>query len=939
LANQESPQALGKKAPQTATLYANPAEPKETGMFAWLRGKFFGSKKAPYTVQDTIPYKEIFKDGICQVTHKHYNKTVTFGDVNYQLAQNEDKDQIFNAYCEFLNYFDASIKVQISFVNKYGNIKDFEKSIHIPEQDDDFNSVRSEYAAMMKNQLAKGNNGFARRVLDKGFIFTQAAAHLMPDEQKDENSGTTGIRNMISESAKIFRVIATAENAPSKLRHEEHEEDEENLTDENVLRLNNPAGEETPKKNLLESAKNDPIGSNADDMDDSVIPGTPQSKPKKETKNENGTDRKINKYTAEAKKLKKKIEKAERKIPKKKVKKITLVHDEQGKTKRQISFADEKIAKTDAKWNQEQSKTLSVNTGRYVTGHASAFVHGKISESENLTGNTGLKAAHTMQKGMVKTYTAFKGIHRYAKNAPYRNLQHLKSREARNKGKLEYQQLLKDKPELRQKSDSRAFQKQRIKKEYAKAFRAAQSGDSKISAFGKIGAVAGLGAAAASGDGKAFAKMGADIVFKKSGRALAKAAGPILLKLGLLLLIFASVLLLFTMCVSLFNSSASQVLEAMSYTADVDDITDAGVYMTQLEVELKEKIIEAASDLEGLQEFKFAINSPGGGSTNVIFEGTLIAPGCGHPYFEAPVYDSPDFDPLVLLPFLSGISHNPFEIMAYLTSVCGDFKGHDIENILRDIFEAAFSLEIVENFEVRTATVEAWYYEMRDLGGMQDLGHYEDGVWVPDWQWVSDWQEVRVEPFEEDMEYNWYRREVVLTINATIGDVLLDRMDDEQQEHYVLIMESHGLRQFVGSPFEDNWLGFVSSIYGYRFHPITLEREMHTGIDIAKPEGTPIMCGAQGTVIFAGDKNSYGNTVIVEYIDAESGFGVRLLYAHLAVIDVSVGDVLATGDVIGMVGQTGTATGAHLHMEISINENGGEWRTIDPIYFTEPYPS
>ena len=124
--------------------------------------KLFGTKKPPATVQDTIPYKEIFKDGICQVTDKHYNKTITFGDINYQLARNEDKDQIFNAYCEFLNYFDSTIKVQLSFVNKYGNAKDFERSIQIPDQDDDFNSVRREYAEMMKNQLSKGNNGLVK---------------------------------------------------------------------------------------------------------------------------------------------------------------------------------------------------------------------------------------------------------------------------------------------------------------------------------------------------------------------------------------------------------------------------------------------------------------------------------------------------------------------------------------------------------------------------------------------------------------------------------------------------------------------------------------------------------------------------------------------------------------------------------------------------------
>ena len=825
------------------------------------------------------------------------------------------------------------------------------------------NSTAGEIDADAKNEKnfssGKKKDRFARRALDKGFVLTQAAAHLMPDEQQDENSGTAGIRKMISEGAKIARVIATAEKKPSKLQHEE---DGEFLTDgntpennslesagENVLRIDRPTGEDAHESNLLEEAKNignernttknDSMISNGGDTGNSAISGVSRPKSKKEAKIENGIDHKIDKYTAEAEKLEKKIEKAEKKIPKKKIKKIRLAHGEHGRTKRQISFADEKIEKADAKWNREQSRTLSANAGRYAAGNASAFVHGKISESENLAGNTGLKAAHTAQKGLAKTCAAARGVHRHIKNAPYRSLQHLKAREARNRGKLAYQQLLKDNPELRGKSVSRMFQKRRIKKEYAKAFRAAQSGDSKMSAFGTLGAAVGIGAAAASGNGKAFAKAGVDIAFRKSGRVLARAAAPILLKIGLLLLIFASILLLFAMCVSLFNSSAGHVLEAISYTADADDITGASVHMTQLEVELKESIVEAASDLGGLHEFRLVISKPGGGGADMAFEGTLVAPGRGHPYYEAPVYDPPDFDPLALLPYLSAICHDPFEVMAYLTALCGDFKGHDIEDILREIFDAAFSLEITESIEVRTAAVEAWHYETQDLGGMQDLGGYVDGAWVPDWQWVSDWQEVRVGPFEEDMEYEWHCREVALTINSTIGDVLLGRMDDEQQEQYILIMESLGLRQFVGSPFGDNWLGSVSSIYGYRFHPTTLEREMHAGIDIARPEGTPVMCGAQGTVAFAGDKGSYGNTVIVEYIDAESGLGVRLLYAHLAAVDVSTGDSPAAGDVIGTVGQTGTATGPHLHMEISIKENGGEWRTIDPIFFTEPYPS
>ena len=104
----------------------------------------------------------MYKDGICHIEGKKYNKTIMFGDINYQLAQNEDKTQIFENYCDFLNYFDATIDIQLSFINKYGNMQDFERSIYIPENDDDFNSIRVEYVSMLKDQLAKGNNGLIK---------------------------------------------------------------------------------------------------------------------------------------------------------------------------------------------------------------------------------------------------------------------------------------------------------------------------------------------------------------------------------------------------------------------------------------------------------------------------------------------------------------------------------------------------------------------------------------------------------------------------------------------------------------------------------------------------------------------------------------------------------------------------------------------------------
>ena len=117
----------------------------------------------------------MYRDGICQVNDRLYTKTVTFNDINYQLAQNEDKTQIFEAYCDFLNYFDSSISIQLSFLNQRGNLEDFKRSIDIPDQPDDYNPIRREYAGMLKNQLSKGNNGLVKT---KYITFGIEAANL-----------------------------------------------------------------------------------------------------------------------------------------------------------------------------------------------------------------------------------------------------------------------------------------------------------------------------------------------------------------------------------------------------------------------------------------------------------------------------------------------------------------------------------------------------------------------------------------------------------------------------------------------------------------------------------------------------------------------------------------------------------------------------------------
>ena len=120
------------------------------------------SREKRISAQDSIPYREMAKDGICRVQGHFYSKTVRFYDINYQLAQAEDKDAIFENWCDFLNYFDSSIHFQLSFINRHSSMEEYESVIQIRPQNDAFDDVRMEYAQMLKNQLAKGNNGLVR---------------------------------------------------------------------------------------------------------------------------------------------------------------------------------------------------------------------------------------------------------------------------------------------------------------------------------------------------------------------------------------------------------------------------------------------------------------------------------------------------------------------------------------------------------------------------------------------------------------------------------------------------------------------------------------------------------------------------------------------------------------------------------------------------------
>ena len=133
----------------------------------WKKTNKGGKKKppkptVPRTAQQSIPMQRMFEDGTCRVKANYYTRTIQYQDINYQLAQPEDRTAIFEEWCSFLNFFDSSIKFELSFVNMATDSTEFEKSIRIPYQKDGFDDVRAEYSQMLRQQLAKGNNGLTK---------------------------------------------------------------------------------------------------------------------------------------------------------------------------------------------------------------------------------------------------------------------------------------------------------------------------------------------------------------------------------------------------------------------------------------------------------------------------------------------------------------------------------------------------------------------------------------------------------------------------------------------------------------------------------------------------------------------------------------------------------------------------------------------------------
>ena len=246
---------------------------------------------------------------------------------------------------------------------------------------------------------------------------------------------------------------------------------------------------------------------------------------------------------------------------------------------------------------------------------------------------------------------------------------------------------------------------------------------------------------------------------------------------------------------------------------------------------------------------------------------------------------------------IDAIEHDPYVLMGYLTSVYRDFSASQAETALRQLFNSQYSLTFTEETEIRTRT-------------------------------ETQTDPATGEEIEVEVEYEWRILNVQLSA-VPMENLVVSQMSAEQKEICELLLMTKGNRQYVKNVFGTNWLPYVTSYYGYRLHPISGQKNYHTGVDIGMPQGTEILAGHDGTVSLAGNAGGYGLCVVLDG-KTKGGNSLTTKYGHCSQLLVSAGQTVKAGDVIAKVGSTGNSTGPHLHLEVLLD---GEY--LNPLYFAD----
>ncbi len=470
---------------------------------------------------------------------------------------------------------------------------------------------------------------------------------------------------------------------------------------------------------------------------------------------------------------------------------------------------------------------------RKAMQEAQGFVHGKISQNEKE--NSGIEAAHKTEEAAENVIAEVGHIKRSVYVRRRNKVAVLEKKQFKAELNFRYQEYLEKHPEMNGKPFKKMIQKQRIKREYAKAVRK------------------GTQAKQAAGYAQKAANKTTDMA-RKIAEFAAKHKGAIVV-IGLLGLFFMLIMGGLSSCAAMFGGGMSTTM-AGSYQSEPAELDACDLALAEKEVVLQNTIDRIETDHPGYDEYNYNLDE---------------------------------------------IGHDPFTLINYLSAVHVEVVASYVDSEIESLFNDMYTLTLTPRTETRTRTVTKTRTVTDPVTGQQKKEEYED-----------------------EEEYTVTILDVELT-RKPLEDVVAERLagNADAEALYDVYKDTHGALQQFYTPLDMDWYSMISSYYGYRKNPFTGETQFHRGIDIAVPEGTEVYAAQDGTVITAEYDDSYGNYIVIE-----DDRGHVTKYAHLQSMNVSAGQTVKHGTVIGKTGNTGASTGSHLHLECMA---GGEY--YNPLFY------
>lgn len=453
------------------------------------------------------------------------------------------------------------------------------------------------------------------------------------------------------------------------------------------------------------------------------------------------------------------------------------------------------------------------------------------------------------------------------------------------------------------------IQKQRIKREYTKAYRAEKYGTGAVK------------------QGFGFVKE----TGKKTASFFAQNKG-LVISLVALLLIFVLIIGNLSSCSAMFSQTMSYTM-ASSYIAEPEEIEKAEKYYTELEAALQQRINQLEAQYPGKDEYRYNIGAIEHDPHTLIsyltarYEAFTFAQVKDEldALFEAQygvdVEETTDtIEETKTIQVGESLGNVVTSGYCNCSICCGQWSGGPTASGAMPTANHTLAVDASNPFVPMGTKVvmNGVEYTVEDTGNFARYGVqfdvYYDSHAAASNHGHKTWQCYLAEGNSNSVEVTRTVTIDVLNVtmtNKSLRSVIISRMDDNQKEMYDLIYSTKGNLQMYETPIELNWYGYISQYYGYAINNISGVREFHNGVEINVAEGTEVQSAMKGTVTSVGSDSNYGN-----YVVTQDKKGYQIKYAHLQNVTVSNGDAVEKDTGIGKSGSTGSVTGSQLYLEL-----------------------